>query len=284
MTSWTEETYTTSDGYTCRYRRYPAAPGERRGVSPPVQGTTGGSVGEVVCLHGIQSHAGWYEYSCIRLAEAGYTVSFLDRRGAGRNEQARGDAPGFRRLMADVAEFLQPLRERFPTRPVVLLGISWGCKLAVGLQRRYPGLNSALVLLCPGFFARVQPTWGQKLGICWSRLIQPTCLFPIPLNDPELFTASPRWLEFLRHDPLALHQATARLLLESARMDVYIRLAAPYVRVPTLLMLAGKDRIVDNRRIGQLVAGFPVPAPPSTTRTRITHWSLSLSLTTLSAT
>jgi len=242
--NWTEQTFTSSDGYCCRYRRYAA------------QGTPRG---EVVCLHGIQSHAGWYEYSCNRLAEAGYTVSFLDRRGSGRNEQARGDAPGFRRLLADIAEFLQPLRERSPGQPVVLLAISWGGKLAVGLQRRYPGLNSALVLLCPGFFARVQPTLGQKLGILWSRLVRPTRLFPIPLNDPELFTSNPRWLEFLRHDPLALHQATARLLLESRRLDFYLRLAAPYVHVPTLLMLAGQDRIVDNQRIRRLAARFPGP-------------------------
>lgn len=242
--SWTEQTYSSSDGYCCRYRRYPA------------QGTPRG---EVVCLHGIQSHAGWYEYSCQRLAEAGYTVSFLDRRGSGRNEQARGDAPGFRRLLADIAEFLQPLRQRSPAQPLVLLAISWGGKLAVGLQRRYPGLNSALALLCPGFFARVQPTLGQKLGILWSRIVRPTRLFPIPLNDPELFTSNPRWLEFLRQDPLALHQATARLLLESRRLDFYLRLAAPYVRVPTLLMLAGQDRIVDNQRIRRLAARFPGP-------------------------
>lgn len=242
--TWTEQIYTTSDGYTCRYRRYPA------------QGT---QRGEVVCLHGIQSHAGWYEYSCTRLAQAGYTVFFLDRRGAGRNQQERGDAPSFRRLMADVAEFLQPLRERAPTKPVVLLAISWGGKLAVGLQRRYPGLNNALALLCPGFFACVQPPPSKKLEIVLARIFQPTRLFPIPLNDPELFTANPRWLEFLRHDPLALRLATARLLLESARLDLYLHLAAPYVRVPTLLMLAGQDRIVDNQRIRKLAARFPGP-------------------------
>ncbi len=49
--------------------------------------------GELVFIHGIQSHAGWYEYSCTRFSQAGYRVSFLDRRGAGMNAAARGDAP-----------------------------------------------------------------------------------------------------------------------------------------------------------------------------------------------
>src|SRR5262249_3167248 len=134
------EQFTASDGYRWRYRRY------------SVQGL---AKAEVVCVHGIQSHAGWYEYSCSRLAQAGFAVSFLDRRGSGVNEAQRGDAPSFRRLLDDIAEFLQGHRRE--KVPVFLLGISWGGKLAVALQRRHPGLVNGLALLCPGFFAKVRP-------------------------------------------------------------------------------------------------------------------------------
>src|SRR6516162_9874622 len=83
-------TFTASDGYPLRYRHYPA------------QGTPRG---EVVCIHGIQSHGGWYGASCAYLASEGWEVTFLDRRGSGLNELARGDTPSGRRLVADVAEF-----------------------------------------------------------------------------------------------------------------------------------------------------------------------------------
>ena len=95
MSDATIETFTASDGYPLRYRHY-APSGTLRG--------------RVVCLHGIQSHGGWYEYSCRRLADAGYNVSFLDRRGSGLNHAARGDAPSFRRLIDDVADFARTLR------------------------------------------------------------------------------------------------------------------------------------------------------------------------------
>ena len=49
--------------------------------------------------------------------------------------------------------------------------------------------------------------------------------FPIPLNEPEMFTANPAWQQFLREDPLRLRQATARLLIESVRLDGYLRFA-----------------------------------------------------------
>src|SRR5437016_941754 len=88
-------TFTAGDGYRWHYRRYEAA-GPRR-------------LAHVVFLHGIQSHGGWYEETCryLSLTPPGFTTFFLDRRGSGLNEQDRGDAPSFRRLLDDVAEFLR---------------------------------------------------------------------------------------------------------------------------------------------------------------------------------
>jgi muconate cycloisomerase len=236
---YTIEAFMAGDGYRWRYRRY-LPEGEPRA--------------HVVCIHGIQSHGGWYEYSCERLRQAGFAVSFLDRRGSGLNREARGDAPSFRRLLDDLAEFLrQPLPGAPPT---FLLAISWGGKLGAALQRRHPGLIAGLALLCPGFFSQIRPSRKERLAIAWARLTQPERRFPIPLNDPELFSAVPRWQQFLRADPLALREATARLLVESVRLDLYRRVVSSYVRVPVLLLLAERDRIIDNAKTRRFVQGF----------------------------
>ena len=88
------EPFVAGDGYRWQYRRYDP---------------DGTPRARVVCLHGIQSHGGWYGHSCERLRQAGFGVSFLDHRGSGLNEQDRGDAPGRRRL--------SPGRARPGTRP-----------------------------------------------------------------------------------------------------------------------------------------------------------------------
>jgi alpha-beta hydrolase superfamily lysophospholipase len=222
------ETFAASDGYPLRYRRY-AAQGEPRG--------------EVVCIHGIQSHGGWYGASCEHLAREGWQATFLDRRGSGLNEQARGDTPSWRRLVLDVAEFC---RSR-PSKPF-LLAISWGGKIAVTLERLHPGSTRGLVLVAPGLCPRVRPPLRQRLAIAVSRLVNPSRLFAIPLDDPELFTATPRWQAFIRDDPLSLRKATARLLVASVILDVAARRSAEAVVVPALLLLAGRDRIIDNDR------------------------------------
>src|SRR5207244_11217356 len=76
--------------------------------------------------------------------------------------------------------------------PTVLLAISWGSKLAVALERRSPCLVDRLPLLCPGFFPKVRPSFGRRLGIALARLGYPRKFFPIPLNDPEIFTPNRR--------------------------------------------------------------------------------------------
>jgi len=241
------ETFTASDGYAWRYRHYEtnAAPRAR-----------------VVCIHGIQSHGGWYAHSCNYLRDAGFEVFFLDRRGAGLHQQARGDAPGFRRLLDDLGEFLLGFREAKHAPPrgrrlnVILVAISWGAKLAAALQRRHPGLIDSLALLCPGFCPIVSPTLRERFAILWARLIAPRRRFPVPLNDPELFTTSPNWQQFIRDDPLALREATARFFVESVRLDGYLRFVPKHVRVPVLLLLAERDRIIDNTRTRRFAEQF----------------------------
>jgi alpha-beta hydrolase superfamily lysophospholipase len=237
----TLHTTTASDGYRWHYRHY-APPGE--------------PVGRVVFLHGIQSHGGWYPRSCSQVAAAGYEVFFLDRRGCGLNPEARGDIPSFRRVLDDVAEFVRTLPA---DRPRLMGAISWGGKLGVGFQYRHPGLVDGLALLCPGFFPVIRPGFFTRMRIGRCALTSPRRKFPIPLNDPALFTESEPARAFLRTDPLALHEATARMLFQSNALDLYLRRAWKHVTVPTLLMLAERDRIIDNAKTRRYVERFPGP-------------------------
>jgi alpha-beta hydrolase superfamily lysophospholipase len=202
--------------------------------------------GIVVLLHGIRSHAGWYIRTRTALAEAGYEVHFLDRRGSGLNTAHRGDTPNFRRLIQDVVEYVRELRQSRNSLPVFLGGISWGGKLALGVAAEQPGLVNGVALVCPGLVAKVRPPLVSRLRILLARFLRPTKRFPIPLNDPELFTAQPHWQQYITNDPQGLGEATARFLFESVRFDLHLRRSVKRVVCPVLLMLAGQDRILNN--------------------------------------
>jgi alpha-beta hydrolase superfamily lysophospholipase len=76
------------------------------------------------------------------------------------------------------------------------------------------------------------------------------------LQDAELFTATPRWQQFIRKDRLSLRQATARFFTASVFLDRALRSAPSKVDIPVLLLLAGNDRVIDNERTRRYVARF----------------------------
>lgn len=232
------ETFTASDGYVLHYRHYLPATRQR---------------GQIVAIHGIQSHGGWYSASCQYLARVGWEIFFLDRRGSGLNELHRGDTPSYRRLLADLDEFLSA----HCPKPPFLLAISWGGKLAVALEHLLPGSTAGLLLLTPGFCPRVRPSLWERLAIAGSWLFAPTTRFTLPLDEPGLFTLNPPWMEFIRNDPLGLRKATARFLVESRRLDRLMLKAHRTIRVPVLLLLAGRDRIIQNEPTREFVELFP---------------------------
>jgi alpha-beta hydrolase superfamily lysophospholipase len=209
----------------------------------------------VVFLHGITSHGGWYDQVASHLASAGFDVHFLDRRGSGLNAEQPGDVDDWRTWIDDVAAYLDRGLASGATRsqprrlPTVLCGISWGGKLAPAVARRHAALIDSVALICPGIYSPFLPGFVKRAALAapapdWLQRRH----VPIPLRRPELFTDSPRWREFIAHDPLVLRSVTWRFAQEDRRLTQFARRSAPFLHVPLLIMLSGQDRIVDNGR------------------------------------
>ncbi len=208
-------------------------------------------IGHVVVLHGVQSHSGWYHLLGRKLAEAGYETHFPDRRGSGANKADRGHAPSARRLVLDIVERLEEIRRKNEHSRIALAGISWGGKLAVITAAHHPELVDSLALICPGLRPRVDVSTKEKLGVALAFLTNPRKTFPIPLSDPALFTENPEGQSFIASDPLGLRLGTAGLLASSRFIDRRVRRSLPKIRQPALLMLAEKDRIINNEQTAE---------------------------------
>lgn len=229
-----------SDGYPIRFRHWPSA--THHGV--------------ILALHGIQSHSGWYKYSSRRLAEAGFDVYFADRRGSGFNGRQRGHAAHGLRLVQDVRALRQlALAEHDPDTPVTLLGLSWGAKTAAATACLFPEEFHRLVLLYPGILPHLKFTVKQRIQLTLARKLEVVRKsIPIPLDDPALFTSVREWQQFIEDDPLALHTVTSALLNSGRDLDQIINSRFHELQIPTLLMLAENDQIVDNEATQNLAA------------------------------
>ena len=240
-----------SDGYKTPAHVYTAHAAQPQRLDP------------VVYLHGIQSHPGWFSGSAAYLASMGHPVLLPTRRGSGANTVARGDAASAELLCQDVAACCRLAMARFDAPRVRLVGVSWGGKLAAAFcLRRWPGVEvGSLTMVAPGIVSKVDVPLSRKLAIALALLRRPapgaprgTAMFDVPLSDVELFTDNPPMRDYLARDPYRLHRATARFLFASRRLDSMLRAASAELSLPTTLLLAGRDRIVDNDATSRIIA------------------------------
>jgi acylglycerol lipase len=202
----------------------------------------------VLYLHGIQSHGGWYAGSAANLAGHGLGVILPDRRGSGLNERDRGDVRSYRRWLADLDEIADWATHQWQAKHIGVVGVSWGGKLALAWAAHRRG-QTPVLLLAPGLFPQVDVSFWTKLRIALALIVRPKAPFEIPLNDPALFTDQAPAQEFIANDRQKLTTATARFLVQSAKLDHYWwRQARREWISPLTVCLAQRDRIVNNRR------------------------------------
>jgi len=218
-------------------------------TSVHVHGLGGSGRLPVLYVHGIQSHPGWFFGSAAHLAGRGHAVFQVTRRGSGDNTRDRGDAGSPGQLFDDIDAALCFIEKQTGAQRAHLLGVSWGGKLlaAYACSRQRAEKAASLTLVAPGIVPRVDVSLAAKLGIAAAILLQPRKLFDIPLSDVELFTDNEAMRRYLRRDPCRLHKATARFLYASRRLDRMLKqFPRGALAVPTMLILARCDRIIDN--------------------------------------
>jgi len=224
------ETLTAAGGYTLNVRVWQA--------SQPIA--------SVVLLHGLISHSGWLAPLAEELAASGVTSLCPDRRGAGANPPPRGDAPSGAVLLDD----LDCVVDRFVPagQGLHLAGFCWGAAYAINYLalRRRP--VRSLALLAPSIVpAPALREHGLITGPSGEATVDPA----IPA---EAFTRGPAYEQVILPDPLRLRKVSPRLngILSEFAYMIGAKLAR--LTVPTLIVLAEADRVVDNAATERLFA------------------------------
>ena len=197
----------------------------------------------VLIVHGLGEHAGRYGPLAAWFNARGYAVRSYDQCGHGRTPGRRGALPRPLALIDDLAEVYDRFAAPLPAPPL-LLGHSMGGLVALRavLDRRVA--PPALVLSSPALRAWT-PAWEQALATRLARVL-PNLPLRSGLPFEALSHASPV-VDAYRRDPLRSGWITprlARFIFESGRHCIALAATLP---VPTLLLVAGADRLVDAR-------------------------------------
>lgn len=108
-----------------------------------------GIKGCIQIVHGMAEHQGRYVPVAEFFRENDYVVATSDLRGHGDNIgriKDLGHFGGVSELVADVKELFDHLKERFPKKPLILLGHSMGTLVATSFFKQYADEIDGLIL------------------------------------------------------------------------------------------------------------------------------------------
>jgi alpha-beta hydrolase superfamily lysophospholipase len=199
--------------------------------------------GTVLLVHGLGEHAGRYDHVARRLNSWGFSVRGYDHYGHGESDGVRGALPRESRLLDDLADVVGSTRPRtMGGTPLILLGHSMGGLLAalVVAMGRVP--VDGLILSSPAF----DPGAGlfQKLLLAFLPRLAPH--FTVGNGvDPNFVSHDPAVVAAYRADPRVHDRISARLARFISDMGPKVVARAGQWKVPTLLMYAGADKLVD---------------------------------------
>jgi acylglycerol lipase len=210
----------------------------------------------LVGLHGFAVHGARYGHFWAKLAEAGGAVTTFDCRGHGRSGGRRGYVKRFTDFHEDLALVIACARKNSPTLPLALLGHSHGGTIILDAILSGNVKADRLVLVAPWVGILLKPpAWKSAMGRLMSR-VWPTLALDNELKAED-GSRNPHVIEAFFKDSNIHHVAAARWYTEVLAAQERIRSNAAQLRVPTLLLSAGADRIVANAPLDAIAAAAP---------------------------
>jgi alpha-beta hydrolase superfamily lysophospholipase len=240
ITESTLSTFICSDGQTLAVQDWLPSQGE------PVRGL-------VLIVHGLGEHAGRYDALAHRLNAWGFAVRGYDQLGHGESAGVRGGLPTDTRLLEDLADVVDDTRSRMAADvPLIVLGHSLGGLVAARMVALQMRPVEALVLSSPALDAGLNAF--QKMLLAVLPRFLPDLRVGNGLN-PMYLSHDPDVLRAYRSDRLVHDRISARLARFMADAGPATLAQAVQWTVPTLLLYAGDDHLVNpagSRRFAQV--------------------------------
>jgi acylglycerol lipase len=198
----------------------------------------------LLLAHGFGEHGGRYGRLLEAMVPRGFALYALDHRGHGRSEGPRGHVGRFVEFVDDLHALRVRAEEEQRDRPLFLLGHSMGGVIAVSYLLSHASGVSGAILSSPALRILEEPSRVMRwLAAILSR-VAPRISFQANV-DPEFLSRDPCVGRAYAADPLVHRTASARFFREFQRAIADAHERAPEIVLPSLVLQAGADRLVD---------------------------------------
>lgn len=205
----------------------------------------------VLIVHGLGEHSGRYEPLAQWFVARGYAVRSYDQRGHGHTPGQRAALRHGDDLLQDLAAVYKDYAASFGRSPL-LLGHSMGGAVALRtvLDRRIE--PPALILSSPAL-RTYEAAWLRRLASVLTHVLP-----NLPLRSGlalDGLSHDAKVIEDYRNDPLCSGRVTPRMADFLFRAGATSIADAWRLHLPTLLLVAGSDRLVDPSGSRDFAAG-----------------------------
>jgi alpha-beta hydrolase superfamily lysophospholipase len=209
--------------------------------------------GSVVIMHGLGEHSGRYRHLANFFNDCGLSVRCYDHRGHGRSQGSRGDVINGDPMVQDAEIIVDDFSLRFADPPF-LFGHSMGGLFATRLALSGLSPLRGLILSSPALALRLSAFQASVLNL--MDILAPSLGIPNGLS-PAYLTHDSEVVAAYKSDPLVHRRISARLLRSMLSSIDYCQAHAPALTIPTLMLVAGDDHLVDAEGSKRWFANLP---------------------------
>ncbi len=207
----------------------------------------------IVIMHGIGEHSGRYRHVARFFNDCGLSVRCYDHRGHGKSGGTRGDVVRGDPMVQDGQIVVEDFAAHFAAPPL-LFGHSMGGLFAAALALSQRVTLSGLILSSPALAIRLSRIERTLLAV--MQKVAPAFGVPNGLS-PDYLSHDAAVVAAYQADRLVHNKVSARLLRSMLDMIAFCQAHAGELALPTLMVVAGDDHLVDAAGSRQFFASAP---------------------------
>lgn len=227
-----EHHFTTVDGESLFYRRWPATTPTRRGA--------------VLMFHRGHEHGGRMAHLVDELDLPEFDFYAWDARGHGRSPGTRGYSPSFAQSVRDVQTFVEHVRDtwQIDESDMAILAQSVGAVLISTWAHDYAPRVRCLVLASPAFKVKLYVPFARP-GLRLQQSLRGN-FFVNSYVKSKFLTHDPERQASYDSDPLITRPISVNILLALYEAAERVVADAQAITVPTQLLISGADWVVHH--------------------------------------
>ncbi|MYL33817.1 alpha/beta fold hydrolase [Pontibacillus yanchengensis] len=198
----------------------------------------------IVIVHGAFEHSGRYEWLANRFCDEGYHCIYGDLPAHGEHDGKKGHIDSFQEYVATISKWVEQA-DTFGL-PIFLLGHSMGGLAVIRTLQEKTLPIERVILSSPSLGLTFNPPKPLKVIASGLNILAPKIKFKSKMSS-ELVTRDPIVRANDEQDELILKKVSVKWFSELNKgMKVAFEKINSYPNLPTLVMQAGDDKIVDK--------------------------------------